>query len=204
VVHVRSMQENEFRYSDDELKKLEDPRVKAFFVVNPGNPSSVAISPGEIAKIVNLVKTKPPDLIILTDDAYGTFVREFRSLMAELPRNTIGVYSYSKYFGCTGWRLGVIAVHQDNIIDEMISKHPKAVTDQLAIARSHEAQVDRPHGRGQPRRLPQPHRRPVVAAAGPDGAVLAVPDAGRRPQLPNLDDGHLPSPFRRNGRRPRY
>jgi len=131
VVHVRATQENEFRYSDEELKKLEDPKVKAFFVVNPGNPSSVAISTEEIARIVALVKTKRPDLIILTDDVYGTFVRGFRSLMAELPRNTIGVYSYSKYFGCTGWRLGVIALHQDNIIDEMIGKHPKQITDQL-------------------------------------------------------------------------
>ena len=44
--------------------------------------------------------------------------------MGEIPRNTIGVYSYSKYFGCTGWRLGVIAIHQDNIFDEMIGKLP--------------------------------------------------------------------------------
>jgi aspartate 4-decarboxylase len=44
--------------------------------------------------------------------------------MAELPHNTIGVYSYSKYFGCTGWRLGVVAVHEENVIDRMISKLP--------------------------------------------------------------------------------
>jgi aspartate 4-decarboxylase len=45
-------------------------------------------------------------------------------LLGELPRNTIGVYSYSKYFGCTGWRLGTIAIHEDNIFDEMIAKLP--------------------------------------------------------------------------------
>jgi aspartate 4-decarboxylase len=44
--------------------------------------------------------------------------------MADLPQNTIGVYSYSKHFGCTGWRLGVIAVHEDNIFDKMIAKLP--------------------------------------------------------------------------------
>jgi aspartate 4-decarboxylase len=41
-----------------------------------------------------------------------------------LPQNTIGVYSYSKHFGCTGWRLGVVAVHENNIFDTMISKLP--------------------------------------------------------------------------------
>lgn len=51
--------------------------------------------------------------------------------MADLPRNTIGVYSYSKYFGCTGWRLGAIALHQDNIIDEKIKAHPPQVTAAL-------------------------------------------------------------------------
>jgi len=44
--------------------------------------------------------------------------------MAELPQNTIGVYSYSKHFGCTGWRLGVIAIHQKNIFDTMLAKLP--------------------------------------------------------------------------------
>ena len=64
--------------------------------------------------------------MLLTDDVYGTFVDDFRSLLGELPHNTIGVYSYSKYFGCTGWRLGVIAVHEDNIFDKMIAQLPKA------------------------------------------------------------------------------
>ena len=63
-------------------------------------------------------RPKRPDLIILTDDVYGTFTEGFRSLAADLPRNTILVYSYSKHFGCTGWRLGVVGVHEDNMFDE--------------------------------------------------------------------------------------
>src|ERR1041385_8045130 len=124
VVQIRAPQENRFQYTDEELKKLEDPKVKAFFVVNPGNPSGMAIDRATLAKITNLVKTKRPDLMLLTDDVYGTFVNDFRSLLGELPYNTIGVYSYSKYFGCTGWRLGVIAVHEDNIFDRKIAALP--------------------------------------------------------------------------------
>jgi aspartate 4-decarboxylase len=123
VVQIRAPQENRFQFTDEELKKLEDPKVKAFFVVNPGNPSGMAIDRATLAKITHLVKTKRPDLMLLTDDVYGTFVDDFRSLLGELPYNTIGVYSYSKYFGCTGWRLGVIAIHENNIYDDMIAKH---------------------------------------------------------------------------------
>ncbi|MBF9232176.1 bifunctional aspartate transaminase/aspartate 4-decarboxylase [Microvirga alba] len=127
VIHVAAHQENRFQFTDAELKKLEDPKVKAFFVVNPGNPYAVAMSKETIDKIVTLVETKRPDLMLLTDDVYGTFVKGFRGLLGALPRNTIGVYSYSKYFGCTGWRLGVIAIHQDNVFDKAIAEHPESV-----------------------------------------------------------------------------
>jgi aspartate 4-decarboxylase len=123
MVQIKAPQENRFQFTDEELKKLEDPKIKAFFVVNPGNPSGMAIDRATIGKIANLVKTKRQDLMLLTDDVYGTFVNDFRSLLGELPYNTIGVYSYSKYFGCTGWRLGVIAIHENNIYDDMIAKH---------------------------------------------------------------------------------
>ncbi len=129
-VEVAAKQENRFQYPDEELKKLLDPKIKAFFVVNPGNPYAVAISQETIDKIGAILK-KRPDLILLTDDVYGTFVPGFRSLMGAFPKNTIGVYSYSKYFGCTGWRLGTVAVHEDNIFDEMIAKHPEPIKKKL-------------------------------------------------------------------------
>ena len=125
VVNIQAPQENKFQFTDAEIKKLEDPAIKAFFLVNPGNPTGVALSKETIGKLANLVKTKRPDLMLLTDDVYGTFVHDFRSLLGELPHNTIGVYSYSKYFGCTGWRLGVIAIHEDNLYDKMIAKLPE-------------------------------------------------------------------------------
>jgi aspartate 4-decarboxylase len=131
VVEIKAPQENRFQFTDDEIKKLEDPKIKAFFVVNPANPSGMGLSPETIAKLTNLVKTKRPDLMLLTDDVYGTFVHGFRSLLGELPHNTIGVYSYSKYFGCTGWRLGAIAIHEDNIFDKMIAKLPDAAVKAL-------------------------------------------------------------------------
>ena len=131
VVQIKAPQENQFQFTDEEIKKLEDPKIKAFFVVNPSNPPGMGVSTETIAKLTNLVKTKRPDLMILTDDVYGTFVHGFRSLLGELPHNTIGVYSYSKYFGCTGWRLGAIAIHEDNIFDKMIAKLPDAAVKAL-------------------------------------------------------------------------
>ncbi len=130
IVNVQAKQENRFQFDDAELGKLLDPNVKAFFLVNPGNPSAMALSAATIAKI-GAVLEKRPDLILLTDDVYGTFVPGFRSLLGAFPYNTIGVYSYSKYFGCTGWRLGVIAVHENNLFDRRIAKHPEPLLKRL-------------------------------------------------------------------------
>jgi len=113
-----------WHYSKKQLEKLGNKQVKLAVCVNPSNPPSVALDPTEIRTIVDTVKRKNPKLMIVTDDVYGTFVTGFRSLMAELPRNTIGVYSFSKNFGCTGWRLGVVAIHEDNVLDEALARLP--------------------------------------------------------------------------------
>jgi aspartate 4-decarboxylase len=120
-----------WQYSGKEIAKLADPRIKAFFLVNPSNPPSYAVRPETIRQIVDLVKTKRPDLLILTDDVYGTFVPGFRSLVTDLPYNTILVYSYSKHFGCTGWRLGTVAIHEKNLCDAIIAAHPPATKERL-------------------------------------------------------------------------
>ncbi|MEG0284386.1 MAG: aminotransferase class I/II-fold pyridoxal phosphate-dependent enzyme, partial [Erysipelotrichales bacterium] len=85
-------------YSKKELEKLCDTSIKALFVVNPNNPASIAINKTSSNNLVDIVKNYNKDLMIISDDVYGTFVKDFTSLMAKLPYNTIGVYSYSKYF----------------------------------------------------------------------------------------------------------
>jgi aspartate 4-decarboxylase len=69
--------------------------------------------------------------MIISDDVYGTFVDNYRSLMSDLPFNTIGVYSFSKYFGVTGWRLGVIAIHEQNVFDKLLTRLPGEKKDIL-------------------------------------------------------------------------
>ncbi|MCL6636701.1 MAG: aspartate 4-decarboxylase [Alicyclobacillus sp.] len=122
-----------WQYPPDEIQKLADPAVKAFFLVNPSNPPSVAMAPETLRLVSEVVRNHNPDLMIITDDVYATFVDSFRSLLAELPHNTACVYSLSKYFGVTGWRLGVIAVHRhDNVFDRRLRSHPSATQQALA------------------------------------------------------------------------
>ncbi|MGU8582633.1 aspartate 4-decarboxylase [Clostridium perfringens] len=113
-----------WQYPEEELNKLKDPSIKALFLVNPSNPPSMAIHDKSKELLKDIVTNYNPNLMIISDDVYGTFVNKFQSLVADLPNNSIGVYSYSKYFGVTGWRLGTLALYEDNIFDKLISELP--------------------------------------------------------------------------------
>ena len=130
-----------WQYPDSELEKLRDPSIKLLCLVNPSNPPSVALDDASRAKLVSLVKNERPDLIIISDDVYGTFVPHYRSLLDDLPYNTACVYSFSKYFGATGWRLAVIATAQNNVFDDLIAKLPddkkKALANRYACLTDH-------------------------------------------------------------------
>ena len=111
-----------WQYPDSELDKLKDSSIKLLCVVNPSNPPSYALDDHTHQRIAEIVGHDNPDLMIITDDVYGTFVDGFSSLFKRLPYNTACVYSFSKYFGCTGWRIAVIATAEHNIFDTMIAK----------------------------------------------------------------------------------
>ena len=123
-IDVTSKEEDNWDISEKELAKLEDPSVKAFFLVNPSNPASHALS-GDTLKRLEQVVEKNPNLIILTDDVYGTFVEDFQTVYSILPYNTILVYSFSKLYGVTGWRVGLIAMNRDNVCDRLLSELPE-------------------------------------------------------------------------------
>lgn len=121
-----------WRYPASQLDKLRDPRVKAFLVVNPSNPTAVTIDAAAAAHLGEILRERP-DLILITDDVYAPFVEGFRSLASVAPRNTIVLYSFSKFWGATGLRLGVIGLHESNALDARLAAMPD---ETLAIARA--------------------------------------------------------------------
>lgn len=87
---------------------------------NPSNPPSVKMSDFVLDKIAKIIKNERQDLIVITDDVYATFSDNFESIFSKCPYNTLCVYSFSKYFGATGWRIGTIALHKNNVFDHLI------------------------------------------------------------------------------------
>jgi aspartate 4-decarboxylase len=120
LVEIVQDEASGWRYPASEIDKLADPRVKAFLAVNPSNPTAIAMDPETLARIGEIVRIRP-DLIVITDDVYAPFVDAFRSLASVAPANTIVLYSFSKYWGATGLRLGVVGLHAANVFDARLA-----------------------------------------------------------------------------------
>jgi aspartate 4-decarboxylase len=132
VVEVAQDEAHNWRYPSAQIDKLRDPRVKAFLAVNPSNPTAVAMDAETLEHIGRIVQDRP-ELIVITDDVYAPFVDGFCSLATVAPRNTIVVYSFSKFWGATGLRLGVIGLHESNALDDRLAG---VSGDALAAARA--------------------------------------------------------------------
>ena len=120
-----------WQFPEEELNKLKDTDIKVVFVVNPNNPASIALNDKCKTTLKNIVDNHNPNLMIITDDVYCTFVDNFESIISTIPYNTLGVYSLSKYFGVTGWRLGAIMLNEDNIFNKLISELPSDTKGKL-------------------------------------------------------------------------
>jgi len=131
VVYIKADEGQHWQFPDDEIKKLEDPDIKLLCMVNPSNPPSVKMSESTLQALNDLIYNKRSDLMIVTDDVYATFSDDYRSVFASCPYNTLCVYSFSKYFGCTGWRLGVMALNVENVFDDKIKDLPQSEQNRL-------------------------------------------------------------------------
>lgn len=129
-VDLHSYEKNNWEIEPKEIEKLNDPSIKALIVVDPTNPTSKEFDKNALDAISQVVK-KNPNLMIISDEVYGAFVPNFKSIYSVVPYNTMLVYSYSKLYGCTGWRLGVIGLNKDNVFDHNIANLPEDELKQL-------------------------------------------------------------------------
>jgi len=133
ILQMQGDPNNEWSLSDEEIEKLKDKKIKGLFMVNPANPGAFSLPLRNIKKIGEIVNTVRKDLVILSDNVYAPFVKEYNSLAYSCPQNTIEVYSLSKYFGTTGWRLGVCMVRKENRFNTLLKNLPKNIKKQLKV-----------------------------------------------------------------------
>ena len=121
----------DFRLTPEVLKPYLDKygdRVKAIVVVNPSNPTGVAMNQKELDAIADLVRGK--NIFILADEIYSElwYDGQAASIAKSLPEQTILVNGLSKSYAMTGWRIGYLAAPKD-VVSNIFKVHAFAVTD---------------------------------------------------------------------------
>jgi len=124
-IYLHGNESTGWQLSEKEVSKLSDKSIKALFMVNPMNPGAVSMSEESVNQLEKIVSKKRKNLIVLTDTVYSPFVDKFHDPLEKIANNCIGVYSFSKYFGVTGWRLGTIFVYKENVLDRLLAELPE-------------------------------------------------------------------------------
>ena len=92
------------------LEKRFTPRVKVIYVNSPANPSGDLLSREQMQSIADFAIAH--DLTVIADEAYEDLVYDGEHVsMASLPgmkERTLTVYTFSKSFSMTGWRIGYV------------------------------------------------------------------------------------------------
>ena len=101
--------ENDFLPDVDELRAKITDRTRLIVINSPGNPTGVVFPADLVASIVELAAEH--DLWVLSDEVYDELV--FEGAMANAAHydreRVIGIYSFSKTYSMTGWRVGYAA-----------------------------------------------------------------------------------------------
>ena len=107
------------------------PKTKAILFCNPNNPTGTIYSRQQLIGLAKLAAKH--NFFIISDEIYKNFIygsEEKMFSLAELPemrKFVIRIFSFSKAYAMTGWRVGFI--HSDeSIVSEILKVHDALVT----------------------------------------------------------------------------
>ena len=62
---------------------------------------ALPVRPERLDELRRIIETDRPDLLVVNDIAYATFVEDFHGVTAVIPRNVILLHSFSKGYAAT-------------------------------------------------------------------------------------------------------
>ncbi len=116
-----------------DIGKLEaaiTPKTKAILYCNPNNPTGTIFTKKQLLELAALAEKH--DFFLISDEVYKDFIFNGDSLfsLAQVKKvrdRVIRVYSFSKAYAMTGWRVGYL--HADaSLVNEILKVHDSLVT----------------------------------------------------------------------------
>ncbi|MBD07486.1 MAG: aspartate aminotransferase [Gammaproteobacteria bacterium] len=109
-----------YRLSPERLKEAVSEKTKVIYLVDPNNPLGTCCTQSEIKEITDIARSIGAYLI--HDCTYRDFAYDHHLAASYYPERTITVWSFSKWLGFAGLRIGSLVAIPDII--EKLSKAP--------------------------------------------------------------------------------
>jgi aspartate aminotransferase len=123
-----------------EIERYVTPRTRGILFSNPSNPTGTIYTREELQRLVNIARRR--GLFLLSDEVYREFAYDSKAIsIAEFPEvrdRAILLDSCSKRFNVCGARIGVLACHNEEIVQAALkfgmARLSVATVEQLACA----------------------------------------------------------------------
>ncbi len=121
---------NGWSFDPQALEALITPKTKIIFFCNPNNPTGTIYSREQLIAVAQVAERH--DLLILADEVYKDFTFDAEpyfsiGMLNQYRKRFIRLFSFSKAYAMTGWRVGYIAA-DESLAKEILKAHDSLVT----------------------------------------------------------------------------
>lgn len=136
-LYYRLDEENDFRIDINSLDNELESDVDLLVICNPNNPTSSAITRGDMRKILDICKKK--GIFVMVDETYVEFTEDVQKItcvpLTRYYNNIVILRGISKFFSAPGLRLGYAICGNGDLLKEMNQrKNPWTINSLAAIA----------------------------------------------------------------------
>ncbi len=124
--------EYEYRLSPQRLRDIVDEKTRVIYLVDPNNPLGTCCTAEEIEEIAEIARTVGAYLI--HDCTYRDFAYDHHLAAAHYPERTITVWSFSKWLGFAGLRVGSLTAAPE-IIERLTEAPPNNLGSNIVAQR---------------------------------------------------------------------
>jgi aspartate/methionine/tyrosine aminotransferase len=125
--------EYDYRLAPERLAAAVTPRTRMIYIVDPNNPLGVACTLPEIEAIATIARRQGAWLV--HDCTYRHFAHQHHLAASTYPERTITIYSFSKWLGLAGLRVGAVIADPD-VVERLASAPPNNLGSSLLSQRA--------------------------------------------------------------------
>ncbi len=120
-VRIAAREENRFKIDPEEVAQAITPKTKAFILNTPSNPTGAIFDRDILEKVAAICQKH--GVIVISDEPYEHILFDGNNHVSigsldGMQDLTVSIYTLSKSYAMTGWRVGYVAAHKA-IIAEM-------------------------------------------------------------------------------------